>query len=138
MKARTILRISLRIAVVALVAGGIFFFRGPIGAWFAPAWHALRPSADAQEAKHAGHASAIGGPAAPEKTAAPGERRILYWVDPMHPAYKSDRPGIAPDCGMQLEPVYADEMEKLAKMPPGTVHIKPERQQTIGVKLGRA
>src|ERR1019366_4245315 len=28
------------------------------------------------------------------------------WVDPMHPAYKSDRPGIAPDCGMKLQPVY--------------------------------
>lgn len=37
------------------------------------------------------------------------ERRVLYYVDPMHPAYKSDQPGIAPDCGMQLEPVYADE-----------------------------
>lgn len=35
-------------------------------------------------------------------------RRVLYYVDPMHPAYKSDRPGIAPDCGMVLEPVYAD------------------------------
>src|SRR5579864_2237770 len=35
-------------------------------------------------------------------------RKILYWVDPMHPAYKSDKPGIAPDCGMKLEPVYAD------------------------------
>ena len=38
------------------------------------------------------------------------ERRVLYWVDPMHPQYKSDKPGIAPDCGMQLEPVYADEV----------------------------
>jgi membrane fusion protein, copper/silver efflux system len=26
----------------------------------------------------------------------------------MHPAYKSDKPGTAPDCGMKLEPVYAD------------------------------
>ena len=26
----------------------------------------------------------------------------------MHPAYKSDKPGIAPDCGMKLVPVYAD------------------------------
>src|SRR5438132_10451795 len=33
-------------------------------------------------------------------------RHVLYWVDPMHPAYKSDKPGIAPDCGMKLEPVY--------------------------------
>jgi RND family efflux transporter MFP subunit len=37
-------------------------------------------------------------------------RKILYYVDPMHPAYKSDRPGVAPDCGMTLEPVYADEV----------------------------
>jgi membrane fusion protein, copper/silver efflux system len=40
---------------------------------------------------------------------ASGERRILYYVDPMHPAYTSDKPGIAPDCGMALEPVYADD-----------------------------
>ncbi len=24
-------------------------------------------------------------------------RKVLYWVDPMHPAYKSDKPGIAPE-----------------------------------------
>ena len=35
-------------------------------------------------------------------------RKILYYVDPMHPAYKSDKPGIAPDCGMELVPVYED------------------------------
>jgi membrane fusion protein, copper/silver efflux system len=45
------------------------------------------------------------------KDAAPGgtqtnERRILYWVDPMHPSYTSDKPGIAPDCGMKLVPVF--------------------------------
>lgn len=51
--------------------------------------------------------------------AAPG-RRILYYVDPMHPAYKSDKPGVAPDCGMKLEPVYADEPLALAT-PPGKI-----------------
>ena len=45
-----------------------------------------------------------GGAASADK----GGRKVLYWVDPMHPAYKSDKPGIAPDCGMKLEPVYAD------------------------------
>ena len=35
-----------------------------------------------------------------------GGRKILYWQDPMHPWYRSDRPGVAPDCGMKLEPVY--------------------------------
>jgi RND family efflux transporter MFP subunit len=46
-----------------------------------------------------------------QHVAAPGQkdgRKILYWVDPMHPAYKSDRPGIAPDCQMKLVPVYED------------------------------
>ena len=41
-------------------------------------------------------------------TASNSSRRVLYWVDPMHPDYRSDHPGIAPDCGMQLEPVYAE------------------------------
>lgn len=45
----------------------------------------------------------------PSTTGAPQGRKVLYWVDPMHPAYKSDKPGIAPDCGMKLEPVYADQ-----------------------------
>jgi membrane fusion protein, copper/silver efflux system len=35
-------------------------------------------------------------------------RKGLYYVDPMHPAYKSPKPGIAPDCKMKLEPVFAD------------------------------
>ncbi len=48
---------------------------------------------------------AVKGGAAPTDK---GSRKVLYWVDPMHPAYKSDKPGIAPDCGMKLEPVYAD------------------------------
>ncbi len=74
-----------------------------------------------------------------------GGRRILYYVDPMHPAYKSDKPGIAPDCGMALEPVYADaaggvstassERKAADTPPPGTVRIPPERQQLIGVKF---
>jgi len=50
----------------------------------------------------------------------PAGRKILYYVDPMHPAYKSDKPGIAPDCNMKLEPVYADggPQEKAAERKP--------------------
>ena len=58
-------------------------------------------------------------------------RRILYYVDPMHPAYKSDKPGIAPDCGMQLEPVYAGGANADA------VQIDPATQQLMGVRLGK-
>ena len=74
---------------------------------------------------------------------APGGRRILYYIDPMHPAYKSDKPGIAPDCGMQLEPVYADGGGSGAagtdpsSLPAGTVHLGPEKQQIIGVQVGQ-
>jgi len=71
-------------------------------------------------------------------------RRVLYYVDPMHPAYKSGKPGIAPDCGMQLEPVYADQGtaeqgttdEGASRMPlTSAIRISPERQQLIGVKF---
>jgi membrane fusion protein, copper/silver efflux system len=70
-------------------------------------------------------------------------RKILYWHDPMHPAYKSDKPGIAPDCGMQLEPVYADGLgsaesaEAGSLMPPGTIQVSPEKQQLIGLKAAQ-
>ena len=67
-------------------------------------------------------------------------RKVLYWVDPMHPQYRSDKPGIAPDCGMKLVPVYA-EGEGAAQpenLPPGTIAISPEKQQLIGVAYGTA
>ena len=38
-----------------------------------------------------------------------GEGKILFYQDPMHPWYHSDKPGIAPDCGMKLVPIYASE-----------------------------
>ncbi|HEY5176169.1 MAG TPA: heavy metal-binding domain-containing protein [Terriglobales bacterium] len=67
-------------------------------------------------------------------------RRVLYYVDPMHPAYKSDKPGIAPDCGMQLEPVYADGLDEASDSTghastPGGVNITLEQQQSIGVRV---
>lgn len=63
----------------------------------------------------------------------PAERKILYWYDPMHPAYRSDKPGIAPDCGMQLVPKYADNT-KTASLPAGTVNISADRQQLMNVR----
>lgn len=67
------------------------------------------------------------------KEPAPGDRKVLYWYDPMHPAYKSDKAGIAPDCGMALVPKYADD-ESLAKMPRGTVTLASEKQILAGVR----
>jgi len=67
--------------------------------------------------------------------------RVLYWVDPMHPAYKSDHPGIAPDCGMQLEPVYAEDTGNaprpvsLAQLPSGAVSIDGTTQRLLGIRV---
>ncbi len=66
-----------------------------------------------------------------------GARKVLYWVDPMHPWYKSDKPGTAPDCGMKLTAVYeGDEKPSEDRLPPGTIRITPEKQQLIGVEYG--
>ncbi len=59
------------------------------------------------------------------------ERKILYYKDPMHPWITSDRPGKAPDCGMDLVPVYEGEEE----MEEGVVRIDPVIVQNIGVKI---
>ncbi|MBL8220673.1 MAG: efflux RND transporter periplasmic adaptor subunit [Bryobacterales bacterium] len=56
----------------------------------------------------------------------PGEKKILYWYDPMHPAYKSDKAGIAPDCGMQLVPKYDEERAATGAGHEG--HAMPERK----------
>jgi membrane fusion protein, copper/silver efflux system len=80
-------------------------------------------------------------------------RRILYYVDPMHPAYTSEKPGVAPDCGMALEPIYGDDGSqaalkvdpntaghssagtKLQAGPDGGIHISPHTQQFLGVRV---
>jgi Cu(I)/Ag(I) efflux system membrane fusion protein len=81
-------------------------------------------------------------------------RKVLYYVDPMHPEYKSDKPGIAPDCGMELEPIYADgglrttdqhtavgadlKVGPYQKVGPHQVAISPQQQQLIGVRVALA
>ena len=69
--------------------------------------------------------------------AGPAERKVLYWVDPMHPWYKSDKPGIAPDCGMKLVPMYAGE-QLPNRVAANAVQVSPEKQQSIGVEYGTA
>lgn len=71
---------------------------------------------------------------AENKTSSVPARTILYYRDPMHPSYTSDRPGKAPDCGMDLEPVYVGEP---ARATSGMVQVTPERQQMIGVRVVR-
>jgi Cu(I)/Ag(I) efflux system membrane fusion protein len=61
-------------------------------------------------------------------TAASGDKEILYWVAPMDPAYRRDKPGKSP-MGMDLVPVYADPENE-----DGIVKINPVMVQNLGVR----
>lgn len=68
------------------------------------------------------------------------QRHVIYYVDPMHPSYKSDKPGIAPDCGMQLVPVYegdagSDPSAKIVHAPAQPVAIDGHAQQLAGIRV---
>lgn len=74
-------------------------------------------------------------------------RRVTAWIDPMYSQgpphnYKSNHPGRAPDCGMKLVPVYADEGTTTAASSTvsgyANVSVPAQRQQLIGVKLATA
>ena len=73
---------------------------------------------------------------------ATAEKKIVYWVDPMHPAYRSDKPGTAPDCGMDLVPVYEGDAGPGAAQSAvsgySNVTVSTQRQQLIGVQTGLA
>lgn len=62
---------------------------------------------------------------------AAGERKPLYWVAPMDPSYRRDKPGKSP-MGMDLIPVY-DEAGAAADAP-GTVRISPDVVNNLGVR----
>ncbi len=63
-----------------------------------------------------------------EPAAAKGEREILYWVAPMDPNFRRDKPGKSP-MGMDLVPVYADEAGAA-----DLVSIDPAVVQNLGVR----
>lgn len=75
----------------------------------------------------AGPANGTGAPAG--EPGAAGDRKVLYWHDPMVPGQKFDKPGKSPFMDMQLVPVYAD-----AGVDDGTVKISPRVQQNLGVR----
>ena len=65
-------------------------------------------------------------------------RRVLYYVDPMHPSYRSPKPGKAPDCGMHLEPVYAEDAGEAAagqRAEPGQMEIDATAQHLYGIRV---
>jgi len=58
------------------------------------------------------------------------EDEPLYWVAPMDPEYRRDKPGKSP-MGMDLVPVYAAEKQ------PGVVEISPQIVNNLGVRTVR-
>jgi Cu(I)/Ag(I) efflux system membrane fusion protein len=61
------------------------------------------------------------------------EPELLYWVAPMDPNYRRDKPGKSP-MGMDLIPVYADS----AGSGNGSITIAPEVVQNLGVRTAVA
>lgn len=59
-----------------------------------------------------------------------GDRKVLYWHDPMVPSARFDKPGKSPFMDMQLVPVYADEDGGAA------VKVSPTVSQNLGIRIG--
>ncbi len=110
---RTISRLIALVAAVALIAFLLYGKRAALH---------LTPHAVAK-------ASAPAVPSEPQM-------RILYWYDPMHPSYHSDKAGIAPDCGMALVPMYESKTPaEQATADQGLIHMPKSQQHALGVRL---
>ncbi|MHA7231806.1 efflux RND transporter periplasmic adaptor subunit [Vibrio campbellii] len=103
---------TFKIATIALIVGGALGFG---------ANHFLTGSAHDM--------SAMGG------ESAASSNDPLYWVAPMDPNYKRDKPGKSP-MGMDLIPVYAEELSG-EKSAPGTITIDPSVENNLGVKTAK-
>src|SRR5512140_1388718 len=62
-------------------------------------------------------------------------RKVLAYACPMHPAYRSDKPGKAPCCGMDLELVVTDPATAGAPAASSTTSADTEARRTIGVAV---
>jgi Cu(I)/Ag(I) efflux system membrane fusion protein len=105
--------VKLILVMVAVLLGG-----AALGFWIA------RHGAPPEEANS---------PAAAEESAAPqnGERKVLYWKDPMVPGSRFDKPGKSPFMDMPLVPVYADEEAGGAD-----VRVSSSVTQNLGIRTG--
>ncbi|MBW7982548.1 efflux RND transporter periplasmic adaptor subunit [Enterobacillus tribolii] len=65
--------------------------------------------------------------------AADGQRKVLYWYDPMVPGQRFDKPGKSPFMDMELVPRYADEESS-----DSGVTISARQQQNLGIKTAAA
>lgn len=64
------------------------------------------------------------------------EKKPLYWVAPMDPNYRKDKPGKSP-MGMDLIPFY-EEDDSGSDVGPGAVKISPDVINNLGVRIAPA
>jgi len=76
--------------------------------------------------------SFFGGSSSQEINTADVAKKPIYWVAPMDPNYRRDKPGKSP-MGMELVPVYADGGSG-GDAGPGTIKISPEVVNNLGVR----
>lgn len=69
----------------------------------------------------------------PTAQMAEGDRKVLYWYDPMYPNQHFDKPGKSPFMDMELVPKYADEAGEA-----GGVRIDPALVQNLGLRTAEA
>jgi Cu(I)/Ag(I) efflux system membrane fusion protein len=108
----------MKTAVVTVALAALLVIAAAGGYWFGKRQHASAPQAV---------------PEAVSQSAQQGERRILYWYDPMYPQQRFDKPGKSPFMDMQLQPRYADE----AGAESG-ITISPRVVQNLGVRTAEA
>lgn len=93
----------------------------------------LAAAAIALVAGISGYGLASFGGAEPATEMAEGDRKILYWYDPMVPGQHFDKPGKSPFMDMELVPKYAD-----AAGEEGGVRIDPTLVQSLGLRTAEA
>ena len=69
-----------------------------------------------------------------KRHSASSEKTLLYWVAPMDPNYRRDKPGLSP-MGMDLIPYY-EGGEIANDAGPGTISISPNVINNLGVRTG--
>jgi Cu(I)/Ag(I) efflux system membrane fusion protein len=104
-----------------LIAGLVLLGVGGLAGWGFGQWRATHVPADMAAAP-------------PQAAASAGERKVLYWYDPMVPTQRFDKPGKSPFMDMQLVPRYADEGEAGATGS-STLAISTQAQQALGLRL---
>ena len=106
---------------VRIVSGLALLGLGGLAGWGFGQWRMVHPLGDDRAA-------------APAASAPAGERKVLYWYDPMVPTQRFDKPGKSPFMEMQLVPRFADEGET-ASGQTGTLAVSTQAQQALGLRL---